>query len=261
MLPVTGFSQVHCRQRGKCPSIIQTHNGWGVVISVSFAVIVYASCDLLHLINAKFFKRRHTDGGWQNTRCLQTSPLCPCLPPSFLPSLAGGVSEPAYKLWLADDPVPSLFPSPLPSRRRKGTSPHSKVHRRTCSTSPSLPLYLLLSLSPSLPVPPFLPCRRRQGTSPKIKVRRRSRSILLSLSLPLPSFVGGDREPAHTLRLTEDRGLKRLFGMATKQSSSRRPCVSGTNCLWHKLDSDTKISRQSRTPLNVFSLSIILICK
>ena len=37
--------------------------------------------------------------------------------------------------------------------------------------------------------------------------------------------------------------------------------VSGTNCLWHKLDSNTKISRQSRTPLNAFSLLRILICK
>ena len=94
------------------------------------------------------------------------------LPPSFLPSLAGGDSEPAYKLRLADDPAPFPFPSPLLSRRRKGTSPHSKVDRRSCSTSPSLPLSLLLSLPPS----PSLPSYR----------------------------VGGDNEPAHKLRFAEN---------------------------------------------------------
>ena len=224
---------MQCRQRGKCPSFIQIHNGWGVVISVSFAVIVYASCDLLHSINATVYQKKTYI--WRLAEYLlpPTLLLSPSLslslPPSFLPSLAGGDSEPAYKLRLADDPAPFPFPSPLPSRRRKGTSPHSKVDRRSCSTSPSLPLSLLLSLPPS----PSLPSYRVGGDKePAHKLRfAENPAPSSSLSLPLPSFVGRDREPGHTLKLREDRGLKRLLGMAMKQSSSRRPRVSGTNLL------------------------------
>ena len=119
--------------------------------------------------------------------------LSPCILPSFLPFLAGGASEPVYKLRLADDPAPSLFPSPLPSRRKKGSSPHSKFDRRSCSTSSSLPLSLLLSLPPS----PSLPSYRVGGDKePAHKLRFAEKPTpSSSLSLPLPSFVGGEREP------------------------------------------------------------------
>ena len=208
-----------------------------------------------------FFRRRHTDGGWQNTRCLPPSPsplslfLSPCLPQSFLPSLAGGDSEPAYKLRLAEDPAPSLFSTPLPSRRRKGTGPHSKVESRSCSTSPSLPLSLLLSLRRSLPVPPFLPCTRRQGTRPQIKVRRKSCSLLLSL--PPPSLLCRRRQTTSPHTLVE----RRSRAEETPWKGDEAVVLLKAPCLWHKLDSNTKISRQSRTPLNAFSLSRILICK
>ena len=151
------------------------------------------------------------------------------LPPSFLPSLAGGDSEPAYKLRLADDPAPSTFPSPLPSRRRKGTSPHSKVDRRSCSTSPSLPLSLLLSLPPSLPVPPFLPCRRRQRTSPQIKVRRKSRSLLLSL--PPPSLLCRRRQRTRLHTKVE----RRSRAEETPWNGNEAVVLPKAPCLWRKL--------------------------
>ena len=152
------------------------------------------------------------------------------LPPSFLPSLAGGDSEPAYKLRLADDPAPFPFPSPLPSRRRKGTSPHSKVDRRSCSTSPSLPLSLLLSLPPFLPVPPFLPCRRRQRTSPQIKVRRKSRSLLLSLS-PSPSLLCRRRQRTRPHTKVE----RRSRAEETPWNGNEAVVLPKAPCLWHKL--------------------------
>ena len=90
VLLVAGFSQVHCRQRGKCPSIIQIHNGCGVVISVSFAVIVYASCDLLHSVNATVFQKKTYR--WRLAEYPVPPTLSPLslslsLPPSILPSL------------------------------------------------------------------------------------------------------------------------------------------------------------------------------
>ena len=153
--------------------------------------------------------------------------LSPCLPPSFLPSLAGGDSEPAYKLRLADDPAPSLFPSPsLVGGERE------PAHTLKLTEDP-VHLSFPSAFSPSIPPSPSLPSYRVGGDKePAHKLRfAENPAPSSSLSLPLPSFVGRDREPVHTLKLRENRGLKRLLGMAMKQSSSRRPRVSGTNLL------------------------------
>ena len=127
------------------------------------------------------------------------------LPSHFpLPSLVGGEREPAHTLKLTEDPAPPLLP------------------------------FRFLSFYPSLPSSPSLPSYRVGGDNePAHKLRfAENPAPSSSLSLPpLPSCVGGDRESGHTLRLREDRGLKRLLGMAMKQSSSRRPRVSGTNLL------------------------------
>ena len=206
MLLVAGFSQVHCRQRGRYPSFIQIHNGCCVVISVSFTVFVYASCDLLHSWNSFLGEDIHMEVG-RRPASFHCFSLLLALLPSLLPSLAGGDREPAHTLKLTEYLVPpllpflllSFYPSLPPSLP---PSPAILSYRVGGDKEPAHKLLLYLNPSPSLlpSIPPSLPP-----------------SLLPSF---LPSFVGVDREPAYTLRLTEDRGLKRLLGMAMKPPSS-----------------------------------------
>ena len=130
------------------------HNGCCVVISVSFALIVYASCDLLHSWNSFLEEDIQMEVGRRPAACIPPLFLSPSLPATLPPSLPrrriqltspqGKVDRRSYSPL---SPSPSLV---------GGDSSHSKVDRKSCSTSPSLPPSLLLPLPP-VPPRPYLP--------------------------------------------------------------------------------------------------------
>ena len=188
----------------------------------------------------------------------------PSLSPS--PSLVGGDREPAHTLKLTEDLAPPLLPFLLlsfyPSLPLR-PSPSLPSYRVGGDKEPAHKLLLYLNPSPSLPpaIPPsLLPsllCRSRQGTSIHTKVDRRSRAQEApwngNEAVVLPKALC----LWHKMSLAQTvSGTNCLW-----HKRSLAQTVSGTNCLWRKLTSNTKISRQPRSSLNALSLSRIKVCK